>query len=137
MGLRSYADLVRALKNFAAPDLHLHAFLARGDQYAPGLRGLSIPRVPQELREAGPTPAPGTSAECSHDWLLHRSRPGRITTAEWIDWSRPRSVGLTTTSNLDLRARRDATAERIGHLDVLRRRPKRRAASASSCRCRS
>jgi FO synthase subunit 2 len=117
---RFYADLVRALKK-AAPELHLHAFSPEEIKYGAGLRGLSIREFLEELREAGLDTLPGTSAEVLDDALRHRIAPGRITTAEWIDVIKTaHAVGLTTTSTL-MYGHVESDAERIGHLDVLRR----------------
>jgi len=117
---RYYADLVRALKK-AAPRLHLHAFSPEEIKYGAGLRGLSIREFLEELREAGLDTLPGTSAEVLDDALRHRIAPGRITTAEWIDVVKTaHAVGLPTTSTL-MYGHVESDAERIGHLDVLRR----------------
>jgi FO synthase subunit 2 len=117
---RYYADLVRALKK-AAPRLHLHAFSPEEIKYGAGLRRLSIREFLEELREAGLDTLPGTSAEVLDDALRHRIAPGRITTAEWIDVVKTaHAVGLPTTSTL-MYGHVESDAERIGHLDVLRR----------------
>ena len=134
----STSTLVRALKA-AAPALHLHAFSPEEVKYAAEQSGVvRFRRVLEELRDAGLGSLPGTSAEVLDDRVRNRIAPGPHHDGRVDRRHHDRARGRPAHDvDPDVRPRRDGrradAAPRSAALDPARD----RAASPSSCRCRS
>lgn len=114
-----YRDVCAAVKE-ALPDIQVHAFSPEEIKYGAGLAGVSFAEYLSELKAAGLTSLPGTSAEILDDDVRRRLAGARITRAEWIDIvTTAHRLGLPTTSTI-MFGHLDTPEDQVRHLDVLR-----------------
>jgi len=103
------------------PTLHLHAFSPQEIQFIAREDGLSYATVIAALRDAGVGSLPGTAAEVLDDRARRLLCPEKINTATWLEIvSTAHRLGLPTTSTL-LSGHIETAAQRIAHLEHLRR----------------
>jgi len=114
-----YLDLLRALRA-ELPRLHIHAFSPEEVKYGAELMGLPVPEYLGELRAAGLSSVPGTSAEILDDKVRKRLAGGRITTSEWIEVVRSaHALEIPTTATI-MYGHIESDEQRMRHLDLLR-----------------
>ena len=132
-----YAGVVRAIKE-AVPDIHVHAFSALEVWQGAATLGLSLEQYLAHLRDLGLGSLPGTAAEVLDDDVRRVICPDKVTTSQWLSVHDAAHRGRPPLErHADVRAR--------GHAAELGPAPRAlrgssssgRAASPSSCRCRS
>ncbi len=128
-----YTDLLRAIRE-EAPALHLKAFTAveivhlariakvyKTDSNDPGVRREGIRWVLERLIEAGLGSLPGGGAEVFDDRVHDEAYKGKIRSDVWLDVHRvAHELGLNTNATI-LYGHIEDRAERLVHMDMLRR----------------
>ncbi|MHC4218816.1 MAG: CofH family radical SAM protein [Planctomycetota bacterium] len=121
-----YTGMLSAIRE-AAPRLHIKAFTAveivhlariskRGRQKYDGLKA-----VVQDLREAGLGSLPGGGAEVFDDRVHDEAFKGKIRAGTWLDVHRAaHELGVPSNATM-LYGHVESRAERVRHLDILRR----------------
>jgi len=127
-----YTDMVRAIRDEAASlgsDLHVKAFTAVeivhlakiAKVYKQADRASGIRWVLERLKEAGLGSLPGGGAEVFDDRVHDEAYKGKIRSDVWLDVHRvAHELGLNTNATL-LYGHIEARADRLVHLDMLRR----------------
>jgi len=132
-----YLDVLRAVKA-ARPSIHVKAFtMVELDQIA-RVAQKPLPDVLDELREAGLGSCPGGGAEVFADRIHQEGYHVKISGDEWLAIAKTvHEAGLRSNCTM-LHGHIETPAERIDHLDRLRRLCRTRpAASRRTSRCRS
>ena len=134
----AYFDLVAAVKQ-RVPQMHVHAFSPMEIVNGPSRTGLSFEDFLIKAREAGLDTIPGTAAEILDDevrWVLTK---GKLPTKTWIEVvSTAHQRGDAVELDDDVRPRRQPAPLGPAPAGAARgSRTAARAASPSSCRCRS
>ena len=123
-----YTDLLRALRE-TAPSLHLKAFTAVeivhlakiAKVYKANERREGIRWVLERLKEAGLGSLPGGGAEVFDDRVHDEAYKGKIRSDVWLDVHRvAHELGLNTNATI-LYGHIEDRAERLVHMDMLRR----------------
>ncbi|MBY0227990.1 MAG: dehypoxanthine futalosine cyclase [Gemmataceae bacterium] len=118
--LEWYEDLLRDLRS-RYPSVNLHAFSASEVWHFHKLNKLPLPTVLGRLKDAGLGSLPGGGAEILSDRVRGAMTKNKVMTQEWLavhrEWHR---LGGRSTATM-MFGHIETLAERIGHLDHLRR----------------
>ena len=126
LGFDYYTDMLRAIRE-AAPRVHIKAFTAveivhlarvskRGRLKADGIKA-----VLRDLMQAGLQSLPGGGAEVFDDRVHDEAFKGKIRAGTWLDvHTAAHELGLPSNATM-LYGHIEEPAERVHHLDVLRR----------------
>ena len=115
-----YEDLLADLKD-RFPDLHLHAFSPPEIVFLARRFELPVPRLLERLRSAGLDSLPGGGAEILVDRVRRLVSPAKCSADEWLDVMRhAHRLGIYTTATM-MFGHLETLAERLTHLDRLRR----------------
>ncbi|MEW6087396.1 MAG: aminofutalosine synthase MqnE [bacterium] len=79
-----YLDILRAVKKFA-PGLHIQGFTAVEIHYFAKITGLSIPKVLEQMKEAGLDSLPGGGAEVFSPRIRQELCPKKANGTEWLE----------------------------------------------------
>jgi len=119
LDLAYYEDLLRTIK--ARFDILLHCFSPPEIHYMAERAGLSVRTVLERLRAAGLDSLPGGGAEILVDRARQIVSPNKCTTDEWLGVMRAaHSLGMPTSATMVF-GHVETPAERIEHLERLRR----------------
>ena len=103
------------------PGLHLHAFSPVEVAWLARRESLRVVTVLERLRAAGLDTLPGGGAEILTDRARRFASPGKCSAGEWLDvMACAHALGIYTTATM-MFGQGETLAERIEHLDALRR----------------
>ncbi|ADU67135.1 Radical SAM domain protein [Desulfurispirillum indicum S5] len=115
-----YTQMLSALKK-SYPHVHLKAFTAVEIDYFASLTGLRVEEVLEELIDAGLGSMPGGGAEIFAEEVRQRICPEKISGQRWLDiHETAHRLGIHTNATL-LYGHVESSADRIDHLERLRR----------------
>ena len=122
----------------AVPDIHVHAFSALEVWQGAATLGLDLDEYLDRLRELGLGSLPGTAAEILDDEVRAVICPDKVSTDAVARGARRRAPGRPALERDDhVRSRRATRRTGRGTCSSARAAERARAASPSSCRCRS
>ncbi|HKY31493.1 MAG TPA: cyclic dehypoxanthinyl futalosine synthase [Candidatus Polarisedimenticolia bacterium] len=114
-----YLDTFRWIKS--SWDVHLHALSPAEILYLAHISSLPLERCLGMLRDAGLDTVPGAGGEILVDRVRAILAPGKDMSGEWIDFMRTcHRMGIRTSSTM-MYGSVETPAERVEHLDRLRR----------------
>lgn len=114
-----YLDLLKWIK--ATWDVHLHAFSPVEVTYIAKISGLTLEQALGRLREAGLDTLPGAGGEILADRVRTEISPLKDSADEWIEVMRTcHTAGIRTSSTM-MYGSVESIAERVEHLDRIRR----------------
>ncbi len=117
---RFYPDLLEALHR-ADPGLHLKAFTAVEIEHFAGLAGRRVEWVLQDLKAHGLGSMPGGGAEVLVERIHRKLHPAKIAPERWLEiHGCAHRLGIPTSATM-LAGHIETPAERLEHMDRLRR----------------
>ncbi|MEE8403174.1 MAG: 5-amino-6-(D-ribitylamino)uracil--L-tyrosine 4-hydroxyphenyl transferase CofH [Candidatus Hydrothermarchaeaceae archaeon] len=115
-----YTDMLKALKNGADSNLHVHAFSPMEIAYVSQKSGLGIRETLRVLKESGLDSIPGTAAEILVDSVRDEICPEKIRADEWMEIIKEaHAQGISTTATM-LYGHVESPEEQVKHLSILR-----------------